>query len=79
MGFERAGGGTAAEWTYVALCALTPVHSGTVSLHPIVDHLRQIGVKGPDDVYYYAGVEVGTEVANGRGSAIFTNFSVNVE
>jgi hypothetical protein len=31
-----------------------------------------------DDVFYYAGLEFGTEVVNGGGSAIVRNFSVEV-
>jgi hypothetical protein len=67
---------TVTGWQYVAFVARTEVRSGTIALKPFIDHLVSKGtITGP---LYYAGVEVGNEIVNGSGSAIFKNFSVNV-
>jgi hypothetical protein len=73
---DPGGGSTTTGWTYVAFVAQTEVRRGTLELKPFVDHLVQLGtVDGPR---YYAGVELGTEIVNGSGSAIIKDFSVGV-
>jgi hypothetical protein len=73
---DPGGGSTTTGWTYVAFVAQTEVRGGTLELKPFVDRLVQRGtIDGPR---YYAGVELGTEIVNGSGSAIIRDFSVEV-
>jgi hypothetical protein len=63
-------------WQFIAFVARSPVRSGTIELKPFVDNLVTTGyITGPR---YYAGVELGTEILNGAGSAIISSFSVGV-
>jgi hypothetical protein len=71
------GGGTDEQWTYIALRSRATIHSGTIAIHPMMDHLRAEGIIS-DDVYYYAGVEVGNEIVHGTGTAVIRDFSVDV-
>lgn len=63
-------------WQYVAFVAQTEVRKGTIQLKPFIDYL--LGSGRIASARYYAGVEVGTEIVNGAGSAIIKDFSVNV-
>jgi hypothetical protein len=68
--------GTPNGWRYTAFLAHQTVTSGTLQLKPFVDVLVARGLI--TGVRYYTGVEVGTEVTNGTGSVVFSNFSVSV-
>jgi len=73
---QNPGAGAPTGWEYVAFVARTPVLGGTVHLKPFVDYLVSAGQLS--GMRYYAGFELGIELTNGAGSAIFSNFSVNV-
>jgi hypothetical protein len=73
---DPGGGSTVTGWQYVAFVAHTEVRSGTVQLKPFLDYL--VGAGHITGTRYYAGVEFGTEIVNGSGSAIVKDFSVSV-
>lgn len=63
-------------WQYIAFVAQSEIRKGTILLKPFIDYLLDSGRIASNR--YFAGVEVGTEIVNGSGSAIISNFSVNV-
>jgi hypothetical protein len=73
---DPGGGTTVTGWQYVAFVARTAVRSGTVQLDPFLQYLVSNGRIAPNR--YLAGIEVGTEIINGTGSAIFNSFQVSV-
>jgi hypothetical protein len=62
-------------WQYIAFVARTPIRSGTIDVSSFLQYLVSKGTIASGR--YVAGVELGTEITNGKGSAIVSNFSAS--
>jgi hypothetical protein len=72
---DPGGGSTTTGWQYIAFVARTPVRKGTIQLDPFLQYLIRNGYIA--STRYVAGIELGTEIVNGSGSAIVSNFSAS--
>jgi hypothetical protein len=66
---------TTAGWPYIAFVARTPVRSGPFGVGGFLQYLYGKGYITWQG--YVAGIELGTEIVNGHGSVIISNFSAS--
>ena len=66
---------TTAGWPYIAFVARTPVRSGPIGVGGFLQYLYGKGYITWQG--YVAGIELGTEIVNGHGSVIISNFSAS--
>jgi hypothetical protein len=69
--------GADGRWTFIALRPLTPVSRGSIAVHDYIDALIALGALRPG--WYLSSVEIGSEIATGRGEVLFRRFAVSVE
>ncbi|MBN2006617.1 MAG: hypothetical protein JXA21_24910, partial [Anaerolineae bacterium] len=73
-GHGDASGGSAATWNYIAFMTEDPLLSATLNISLFLDYLVEKQVIAPDR--YIASLELGTEIASGKGEFILSTYEV---
>jgi len=64
------------DWTYFAFVKVSPKLKGITKIHEFVNYLIQEGYVSTDE--YLASIEIGNEIAEGRGNTIIRRYSIEV-
>lgn len=73
-GHGDASGNSAATWNYIAFMTEEPLLSATLNMSHFLDYLVEKQVIEPDR--YIASLELGTEIASGKGEFILSTYEV---